>query len=651
MSLATLMACGEYGEDPNVPHLKILEQPARCALRFRYECEGRSAGSIPGSNSTPENKTYPSIQIESFKGPAVVVVSCVTKDFPYRPHPHNLVGKDGCKKGVCTMVINNPDMICSFTSLGIQCVKRKDIEDSLKLRESIKVDPFRTGFAHKNQSSSIDLNVVRLCFQVFVEGPEKDKFTIPLRPVVSDPIYDKKAMSDLIITKLSHFSAPVIGGREIILLCDRVAKDDIQIRFFEESNGQLIWEGYADFQPNDVHKQVAISFRSPKYYNENISSPVTVNIQLRRPSDGHTSESRSFQFLPKGIDPDGLTRKRQKVEESDCLNRYIKDNSSIMSQMQSTQPRGLSPLDYPSSSRSPLRPQEPVSPAIPDRIDIDLQSEQQQSQWNDFSQLTGPSLGGPLGIQRRSPSYNRNMVNTPSPTSIPHCIQESNLQSKSSAIPQTISYSLTPHYSPSPRGSLDMSSTKPLASNQQHLQQQQQQQSKQSQPFQICSDNMNPPTFNHHQQQLDQQQQNNFGSISGNNYVPDDVNSFLKNLSPAHLSNNMMIEPVSPVTPPHQQVQPSSSFNHSPQHPNLPTMIPSINNNLNNNEVEGALTSKLDSLDLDIDSHELLRDIGLQSWLVMMDSGNNVNISNSGTINLHNDPNTHHDHSNRASNL
>ena len=42
--------------------VKIIEQPARCALRFRYECEGRSAGSIPGTSSSPDNKTYPTIQ-------------------------------------------------------------------------------------------------------------------------------------------------------------------------------------------------------------------------------------------------------------------------------------------------------------------------------------------------------------------------------------------------------------------------------------------------------------------------------------------------------------------------------------------------------------------------------------------------------------
>lgn len=45
--------------------VKILEQPASKALRFRYECEGRLAGSLPGANSTSENKTYPTIQVFS----------------------------------------------------------------------------------------------------------------------------------------------------------------------------------------------------------------------------------------------------------------------------------------------------------------------------------------------------------------------------------------------------------------------------------------------------------------------------------------------------------------------------------------------------------------------------------------------------------
>uniref|UniRef100_A0A6P7F5M7 Embryonic polarity protein dorsal-like isoform X2 n=1 Tax=Diabrotica virgifera virgifera TaxID=50390 RepID=A0A6P7F5M7_DIAVI len=276
--------------------IRIVEQPASKALRFRYECEGRSAGSIPGSRSTPENKSYPTIRVEGYQGRAVVVVSCVTRDQPYRPHPHNLVGREGCKRGVCTLEIPTDTMTVHFSNLGIQCVKKKDIEHALRVREEIRVDPFRTGFSHRNQPTSIDLNVVRLCFQVFLEGDTPGKFSVTVPPVVSDPIYDKKAMSDLTIIKLSDCSSYVDGGRkDIILLCEKVAKEDIQVRFFEE-NGD--WEAFADFQPSQVHKQHAIWFRTPRYKTLDVTDPVDVFIQLRRPSDGATSEALPFKLWP-----------------------------------------------------------------------------------------------------------------------------------------------------------------------------------------------------------------------------------------------------------------------------------------------------------------------------------------------------------------
>lgn len=78
------------------------------------------------------------------------------------------------------------------------------------------------GFNHRSQPSSIDLNAVRLCFQVFLESEQRGRFTVPLSPVVSDPIFDKKAMSDLVICKLSDASCTVAGGKEMILLCEKV---------------------------------------------------------------------------------------------------------------------------------------------------------------------------------------------------------------------------------------------------------------------------------------------------------------------------------------------------------------------------------------------------------------------------------------------
>ena len=46
-----------------MPRLVVLEEPKDRGMRFRYECEGRSAGSILGASSTDSNKTQPTIEV------------------------------------------------------------------------------------------------------------------------------------------------------------------------------------------------------------------------------------------------------------------------------------------------------------------------------------------------------------------------------------------------------------------------------------------------------------------------------------------------------------------------------------------------------------------------------------------------------------
>lgn len=43
--------------------IEIIEQPKQRGMRFRYKCEGRSAGSIPGEKSNDTTKTYPAIKV------------------------------------------------------------------------------------------------------------------------------------------------------------------------------------------------------------------------------------------------------------------------------------------------------------------------------------------------------------------------------------------------------------------------------------------------------------------------------------------------------------------------------------------------------------------------------------------------------------
>lgn len=125
-----------------LPYVKITEQPAPHSIKFRYECEGRLAGSIRGVNYTAIKKAYPSIKIVGYNGIAYVVVSCVTKD--QKPHPHGLVGKENCSNGVYQAEITKS---ATFKNLGIQCVKKKDVGAVLSSRRN----PFGSKIFQKQQ--------------------------------------------------------------------------------------------------------------------------------------------------------------------------------------------------------------------------------------------------------------------------------------------------------------------------------------------------------------------------------------------------------------------------------------------------------------------------------------------------------------------
>ncbi|OWR46016.1 dorsal [Danaus plexippus plexippus] len=338
---------------PGQTYVRIVEQPAGKALRFRYECEGRSAGSIPGVNSTLERKTYPTIEIVGYKGDAVVVVSCVTREQPYRPHPHNLVGRErSCENGVCTVKrsISEESPQVSFSNLGIQCVKRKDIAEALKTRERLRVDPFKTGFGHRNKPQSIDLNTVRLCFQVFLPDERTGKIKHSLPPVVSDVIYDKKAMSDLVIMRVSQCSDFVKGGAEIILLCERVTREDISVVFFQKEGDNVVWEESAHIVL--VHRQYAIAFHTPPYRDQAETGHVQVYLQLKRISDNARSNAVPFEYIPEYQDTNYLKHKRLKKLPSVLHTSYDTDRSYQGDQKIKAEPRDKTP---PHPAASPLQ--------------------------------------------------------------------------------------------------------------------------------------------------------------------------------------------------------------------------------------------------------------------------------------------------------
>ncbi|KAG7229932.1 hypothetical protein INR49_009652 [Caranx melampygus] len=301
------------GDDPHLmgePSIQIFEQPKQRGMRFRYKCEGRSAGSIPGEKSSDNNRTYPSLQIMNYSGKGKVCVYLVTKNEPYRPHPHDLVGKD-CKDGFYEAEFGPDRRVIAFQNLGIQCVRRREVKDAIVQRITRGINPFNVPREQLLQTEEYDLNVVRLCIQVFLPD-ENGQYTRPLSPIVTNPIYDNRApnTAELRICRVNRNSGSVKGGDEIFLLCDKVQKDDIEVRFFS-SDG---WEARGSFSQADVHRQVAIVFKTPSYYNTSITESVTVHMQLRRPSDQEVSEPMDFRYLPDDKDPYGYNEKKRRRE-------------------------------------------------------------------------------------------------------------------------------------------------------------------------------------------------------------------------------------------------------------------------------------------------------------------------------------------------
>ena len=147
------------------------------------------------------------------------MISCVEENPPYRTHPYNLVGKK-CKQGVCILDVDETDMTVDCQGLGIQCVKKQRMPESLNIRSTIGIDPFQQGFEHMRKGS-INMNAIRLCFQCYLT-PSGNREHILLKPIVSSVIRDKKAFNDLTIVDYSDNWSPVSGGKKIILFTKKI---------------------------------------------------------------------------------------------------------------------------------------------------------------------------------------------------------------------------------------------------------------------------------------------------------------------------------------------------------------------------------------------------------------------------------------------
>ncbi|XP_063163671.1 nuclear factor NF-kappa-B p100 subunit isoform X1 [Candoia aspera] len=306
------------------PFLTIIEQPKQRGFRFRYGCEGPSHGGLPGASSEKGHKTYPTVKISNYIGLARIEVDLVTHTDPPQVHAHSLVGKQCNEAGNCIVMVGPKDMTAQFNNLGVLHVTKKNmlevIKDKLqKQKMRNRVQPLTAESEQelieqeaKELKKTMDLSIVRLRFNAYLRD-SSGNFTLALKPVISDPIHDSKSpgASNLKISRMDKTAGSVRGGDEVYLLCDKVQKDDIEVRFYEDDeNG---WQAFGDFSPTDVHKQYAIVFRTPPYHKTKIDRPVTVFLQLKRKRGGDVSDSKQFTYYPVVEDKEEVERKRKKT--------------------------------------------------------------------------------------------------------------------------------------------------------------------------------------------------------------------------------------------------------------------------------------------------------------------------------------------------
>ena len=118
------------------------------------------------------------------------------------------MGKN-CRKGICIVNVDEIDMTCTIRGVGIQCVKKREMAESLAVRQQIGIDPFHQGFEFPAKGHHSNLGAVRLCFQAFL-NPKSENPT-ELKPVVTQIIRDKKSCCDLQIVEISQSWSPMKG--------------------------------------------------------------------------------------------------------------------------------------------------------------------------------------------------------------------------------------------------------------------------------------------------------------------------------------------------------------------------------------------------------------------------------------------------------
>uniref|UniRef100_A0A6P7GKC5 Nuclear factor NF-kappa-B p110 subunit n=1 Tax=Diabrotica virgifera virgifera TaxID=50390 RepID=A0A6P7GKC5_DIAVI len=320
-------------EGPTTPSatLHFVEQPTD-RFRFRYKSEmAGTHGSLTGINSDKSRKpTYPTVELRNCGNHDKVVIRCSiyqanANPKGFYPHAHRLMMKRGREEfdDPHDVEVGHEDGFRAvFQGMGIiHTAKRNLVTELVRKKVQLQEEHVartenRRGLTQKevveikglaeSESKSINLNIVCLRFDAYIK---KNGILFPL----CEPIF-------------SHSINNLINERFYIVI---FVVENIKIRFYElDDDENVVWEGWGQFNDLDVHHQYAIVFKTPKYRDENITSPVNVFVELVRPSDQARSEAREFRYVPNK----NMAKPGQKRARYDYYSSSSYDSSNVGSE-------------------------------------------------------------------------------------------------------------------------------------------------------------------------------------------------------------------------------------------------------------------------------------------------------------------------------
>ena len=349
--------------------VSLAEHPKSQGYRFRYECEGYTHGGIPGESSERGRKTHPSLQFTNYEGKVVVVGYLLGEEGKHQ-HANSLVGRD-VYRGVLVRygVVSAASPKMELSNISIQHCKKKMISQSAevqlqmrKLVEKIGVDAVRSALSssvkntmngdvssselalkelmqkslteedykaikneqEKSVSTQQNLSAVKLSLIVYTQDA-RSQFT-ELTRLITHCIYDSQSVhsSSPRICRVNVNNGQPGGDEEIMILCEKIQKSDIEVIFSQEHDSvdkESGWYVSLDITSNDVHHQYAVLLKTPAYIDTNLETSETVFIRLRRKSDNVYSNAVEFTYdASLRGDPEGIGRKRLKAQSLDQRN-------------------------------------------------------------------------------------------------------------------------------------------------------------------------------------------------------------------------------------------------------------------------------------------------------------------------------------------